>query len=504
MSIRIGCVAERVPRRTPHVARAFRAEGYAMWETFVTATTVEQALGLLREHGQDARIINGGTDLIIEIERRMRSPKVVIDVSRIGELDGIRLENGVFHLGAGVTHNQAAAHNEVVERAFPLASACWHVGAPQIRNRGTIAGNLITASPANDTAAPLAAMGAQVTVQSRRRGTREVALEDFVLGIRRTALEPDEMVTGISFPALKGNQVGTFVKLGLRWGQAISVVNVAVILGFRSPSRQSQIESARIALGSVAPTIVSAEEAQHFLVGKTLDHRFIAEAAGLAMQAARPIDDIRGSAEYRREMLGVLVGRALASLRDGTERDDFPSERVMLWGKTGGRAPVRDLEQAGSSQPIETTVNGKEYSVDQASGKTLLGMLREDIGLMGTKEGCAEGRCGACTVFLDGMAVMACLVPAARAHHATVVTIEGLQRGEELHPVQAAFIEAGAVQCGYCSPGFIMSGVKLLEEVGHPTREEIRQALSGNLCRCTGYSRILQAIELAARSEGGR
>ena len=473
-----------------------------MWGRFVTVTTVQQALDLLAEHGQDARLINGGTDLIIEIERRMRSPKVVIDVSRIGGLDGIRFEDGVFHLGAGVSHNQVAAHAQMVEKAFPLVSACWQVGAPQIRNRGTIAGNLITASPASDTLPPLFAMKARVTVRSQRRGARDVALEEFVLGARRTALQPDEMVTGISFPALKGNEVGTFLKLGLRQAQSISVVTVAVVLGFASQPRQSEIESARITLGSVGPTVVSAEEAEHFLVGKTLDDGVIADAGRLAVHAARTIDDIRGSGEYRREMVEVLVRRALAAVRDGTERADFPSERVMLWGKANGRPPSERLERAPSSETIQTTVNGRAYSVRDASDKTLLAMLRENLGLMGTKEGCAEGECGACTVFLDGIAVMACLVPAPRAHLASIVTIEGLQRGGELHPVQAAFIRAGAVQCGYCSPGFIMSGVKLLEEVSHPTREEIRQALNGNLCRCTGYDRIIQAIELAARSEG--
>ena len=474
-----------------------------MWDKFINATTVEQALGLLAEYGQEARVINGGTDLIVEIEHRMRSPKVVIDISRIGGLDSIRLENGIFHLGAGVTYNQAVAQNKLVEKAFPLALACWQVGSAQIRNRATIAGNLVTASPAGDTLPPLIAMGGRVTVQSQQRGRRDVTLEQFVLGVRRTTLEPDEMVTGISVPALKENQAGTFIKLGLRQGAAISIANVAVILGFSAVSRQSEIVSVRIALGSVAPTIVLAEDAQQFLIGKTLDDGVIAQAARLAMQAARPINDIRGSVEYRREMVGVLVSRALASLRDGTERDDFPAKRIKLWGKTDGRIPTRDLEPARSSQVIETTVNGKAYSVRGASDKTLLAMLREDVGLMGTKEGCAEGECGACTVFLDGIAVLACLVPAPRAHHAAIVTIEGLQRGEELHPVQAAFIEAGAVQCGFCTPGFIMSGVKLLDEVSHPTREEIRQALSGHLCRCTGYGRIVEAIELAAGSEGG-
>jgi len=473
-----------------------------MWETFITATTVDQVLSLLAEYGQDARVMNGGTDLIVEIEGRMRSPKVVIDVSRVSGLDRICLENGIFHLGAGVTHNQAAAHREVVEKAFPLAPACWQVGSPQIRNRATIAGNLVTSSPAGDTIPALTAMGAWVTVQSLRRGTRDVALEQFILGGRRTVLEPDELVTAISVPTLRENQAGTFLKLGLRQGAAISIANVAVILGFRSASRHAEIQSARIALGSVAPTIVLAEDAQQYLIGKKLDDHIIAEAASRAMQAARPIDDIRGSAAYRREMVGVLVSRALASLRVGTERNNFPAERIKLWGKSDGRLPARNLEMDGTSPVIETTVNGRVYSLRDASDKTLLAMLREDLGLMGTKEGCAEGECGACTVFLDGLAVMACLVPAARAHHATIVTIEGLPMEEGVHAVQAAFIQAGAVQCGFCSPGFIMSGAKLLEEVSHPTREEIRQALSGHLCRCTGYSKIIEAIELAASSEG--
>jgi carbon-monoxide dehydrogenase medium subunit len=476
-----------------------------VWERYYTPAQLDQALSLLTEHQSEARVVAGGTDLLLEIERKLRTPHVLIDITRIPGLDEIRLEGDVFHIGPLVTHNQVAASPLLVERAYPLARACWEVGAPQIRNRGTLAGNLITASPANDTIAPLWALGASVTLKSAR-GQRSLPFEQFFKGVRKTALQPDEMLVDISFPATKPQERGTFIKLGLRKTQAISIVNAAAVLGFE----RDTVRTARMTFGSVAPTIVRAPEAEDFLVGKRLSEETIRKAAELAMRAARPIDDVRSPADYRADMVRVLTTRALRQLAEGTERTGWPSNPAMLWGETDGRFPTGIGSSAAHTtdgdEPILTTVNGQPYTVRGANDKTLLHMLREDLGLTGTKEGCAEGECGACTVFLDGIAVMACLVPAPRAHGAHIVTVEGLASGErgKLHPVQQAFIDQDAIQCGYCTPGFIMSGAKLLEEFPQPDRQQIEQSISGNLCRCTGYVNIVRAIEHAAtlRSNG--
>lgn len=313
-------------------------------------------------------------------------------------------------------------------------------------------------------------------------------------------MQPDEMMVDISFPAMKIRARGTFIKLALRRAQAISIVDVAIVLDTSASLSTSleadTVKSASIALGSVAPTIVRAPEAEKYLEGKQLTDEVLAEAARLTMNASKPIDDIRSSAAYRLEMVRVCTLRGLKSIRDGQEQAGMPSDAVLLGGKKSTIGTKQFPPQTRVSA-IETTINGKSYSIHSGSEKTLLRFLREDAGLIGTKEGCAEGECGACTVFLDGNAVMACLVPAPRAHDAEIVTIEGLSSPSQdgkLHPVQEAFIEHGAVQCGYCTPGFIMSAAKLLEEKPNPTDHEIEQAITGNLCRCTGYYKIVQAI----------
>jgi xanthine dehydrogenase iron-sulfur cluster and FAD-binding subunit A len=471
-----------------------------MWQNYVCVTSLDEALFILAERGEKARIVAGATDLLLEIERgARRGIETLVDISRIPDLDRIHLdEQGIFHLGPLVTHNHCVASKILFEHAFPLVRACWEVGAPQIRNRGTVAGNLITASPANDTIPPLMALGAQVLLRSTR-GERLVALDDFYTGVRRTVMQPGEVLVDIRFPALYTNQRGTFMKLGLRRAQAISLVNAAIILTING----SRVAEASITLGSVAPTVIHAAQAEKYLAGQMLDEETLERTARLAMEAARPIDDIRSGADYRAEMVRVCVSRGLRSLMEGQPGKLLPTRPPLLWGRGFPGEKINRPQSIAHTnhEPIITHINGKEYTFHTGHHKTLLRLLREEAGLPGTKEGCAEGECGACTVFLDGIAVMSCLVPAPRAHGADIITIEGLVKDGILHPIQQAFIDAGAVQCGYCTPGFIMSAVKLLEENPHPTHDEIQQAITGNLCRCTGYYSIIKAIERASHME---
>jgi aerobic-type carbon monoxide dehydrogenase small subunit (CoxS/CutS family) len=194
-----------------------------------------------------------------------------------------------------------------------------------------------------------------------------------------------------------------------------------------------------------------------------------------------------------------LIAAGLERLANGTEAVDWPRQPVLL--ETSLPSSPSGPDFAGV---IETTINGQPRSLAPATGKSLLNALRQDAGLTGAKEGCAEGECGACTVWLNGQAVMSCLVPAPQAHNATITTIEGLASlagpsdqdsvKPELHPLQDAFVSHGAVQCGFCIPGMIMAGAKLLDEQPAPDLATIQTALSGNICRCTGYRKIFDAV----------
>jgi len=154
-------------------------------------------------------------------------------------------------------------------------------------------------------------------------------------------------------------------------------------------------------------------------------------------------------------------------------------------------------------ETLNIKVNGRYYELQVKPWATLLDVIREELGLTGTKEGCGEGECGACTVIMDGKTVNSCIILAMEANNKEIITIEGLSDGERLHPIQEAFIEKGGMQCGFCTPGMILSTKILLDEHKRPTDEEIRKGLEGNFCRCTGYTKIFESVKAAAEKMRG-
>ena len=496
---------------------------------YVAPESLEDALAVLAARGPSARAVAGGTDLLLELSRGARTGiDTLVDLSVLEGLDTITEHRGRVELGPLVTHGDVVGWERMLSVGLPLAQACLEVGGPQLRNRATIVGNIVTASPANDTISALYALGADVTLSSAGGGSRTMPIEDFFTGFRTTALAPGELVTRISFDALGGGRRGIFVKLGLRRAQAISVVHAAAVV---TEGSDGAVADLVVALGSVGPTIELVDAAASIARGRGLADA-AAEVAAAARSAVTPIDDLRSTAEYRSHTVEVVVERALRSLAAGTEAATWPRRPPRLVAPNGARhressaradtpngpTPVgagRPTEPAAArsrgvdagpgaarpprivtdSEPIACTVNGVERSAANAAGRTLLDWLRFDLGLTGTKEGCAEGECGACTVHLDGRAVLACLVPAARAAGASLTTVEGLAPPDgRLHPVQQALADCGGVQCGFCTPGFVMSAAMLAAEEPHPSRDQVEHGLAGNLCRCTGYYSIIDAL----------
>ena len=440
------------------------------------------------------RVVAGGTDLMIEMDRRISGDvERLIDITRIAGLDEISVIDDRVHLGPLVTHNQCTESPIIGEHGLALAQACLEVGAPALRNRATVAGNVVTASPANDTISALRALEAEITLTSATAAStqqsRTVDLADFFMGVRSTILEPDELVTDVSFPIRGGDSRSMFLKLGLRGAQAISVVHLAVRCDLDDHGTVSDVA---IALGSVAPVIVRATEAEGLLIGGFLDDDSIEAAGVLASSGVAPIDDLRAPADYRSRLVEVMVRRCLAAIAAGDQRAEWPESIPTL----GGPLVAADAVAAefGPGDVISATVNGVAVSAPW-TGESLLDWIRDRACLTGTKEGCAEGECGACTIHLDGAAVLSCLVPAPRAHRAKVTTIEGLAEAGALHPLQQSFIDCAAVQCGYCIPGFLMAGAAL--QAGHPDADQaaVKHGLSGNLCRCTGYYAIEAAFD---------
>ena len=442
----------------------------------------------------DARPLAGATDLVLELHRQTDSSgereAVLLDLWGLPKCTQIDVNGSEIEIGCSVTHNQVIDAIGLDHALDLLRMACLEIGSAQLRNRATVVGNVVTASPANDTVSALVALDSRVVIESSQ-GSREVPIRDFFTGFRKTNLERTELVRSIKVPRWSRNTIGTWFKVGNRSAQAISVVHAGIVLEIDNVT--AEITRADIAIGSVSEVVSVSQALREYLIGEKLSAETAKAAAQIAEEAISPIDDVRGTATYRKAVTNTAIERSLVGLSEGFVANSEAAPRLG-----------RDTSQSVSSQSeistlsnIACEVNGTPVIAPLGANSILLGWLRANVST-GTKEGCSEGECGACTVRLNGAAVMSCLTPTAQADGASLVTVEGLATEEQLHPIQERFLEEFAVQCGFCTPGFLVAAAALLEENNDPSDQEIELALAGNLCRCTGYYSIIKSLR-----EGG-
>jgi CO/xanthine dehydrogenase Mo-binding subunit/xanthine dehydrogenase iron-sulfur cluster and FAD-binding subunit A len=495
--------------------------------------TLEEALAV--RAGGDVMVLAGGTDVYPEKAARagwgdMRHPDI-LDISAVPGLRGITEAAAGWRIGALTTWT------DVIRAELPslfdgLALAAREVGGAQIQNRGTLAGNICTASPAGDGAPNLLALDAGIELTSLR-GRRHVQMRDFIDGYRHTQCRPDEIVTAILVPRPQRSARGHFLKLGARRYLVISIVMVA---GVVETDAAGAISSARLAVGSCSAVPQRLPALEAALAGQPLAAAAdVATAAHLVELA--PIDDIRGSAAYRREAALTLVRSLLAELASPERRGDArilnvpslaprhsrkraprPRESrpelhllapaaghpfcASLGGNDTRHGATQDAALAAAETTVSFTLNGEAMTVAAGPFASLADTLRERLGLTGTKIGCEAGDCGACTVILEGEQVCACLVATTQADGASIYTVEGAGPLGLTERLRSAFLAHGAAQCGICTPGMLMAAADLLARSPTPERPEVEDAIGGVLCRCTGYLKIVEAVLDVASAVG--
>ena len=477
---------------------------------YIAVETIAEACSVLAKHGSDVTILAGGTDVLIELRwGTTKAPKVVLDISGVPELGGIDEADGSITIKPLATHTELRRSDLVQKFAPLLRSAASSIGSPQIRDRGTLGGNIMNAAACADTVPPLIALGATVTLQSKA-ACRELALADLFVKPYQTKATPEELLTAIRFPKLPPNARSAFIKLGRRNALAISRMNVAAVLQI---GRDGRITEARIVPGAAFPTWKRVPEAEQMLVGQKPSEKLFAAAGQKVSEEMIKATGRRWSTEYKEPVIAVLVRRALEQCAKGESPKSSTLAKVgravpgapRRTAKTGSLGTSSHARGAlGTAPPtaeivITTKINGRSHTLTTPANRTLLDLLRDQLGLLGTKCGCEIGECGACTVLLDGEPVNSCLVLAPQVNGHQVVTVEGLAQDGKLHPLQESFLDHDAVHCGFCTPGMLLSAKALLDWNPRPTEREIRTAISGNLCRCTGYQQIVQAITKAGK-----
>ncbi len=467
-------------------------------------TNVSEATQELKRLGERARIYAGGAEILLLMRHGLLEADYLINIKPIEELNRIIWDGRVLSIGATVTHHRLEGDPQV-RRYLPMfAQAESQVANIRVRNQGTLGGNLCFSDPHSDPGTALLVYEAQVTIGGSN-GQRKLPLEGFFLGMYSTALEPDELLLHVEVPVLPSGWGSSYLRVHRYQRPTLGVAAAARV-------ENGRIEDLRLAAGCVGPKPERLRELEAKLRGIDVKEaeKIIFESKSYLEELLEPIDDLLGSAEYKLYMTRVLLQRALEEAGQGNGRYKDESGRLRPEAQPegmkdeGGRMkeilrPTSQEEDTLQAFEVSLTINGQLWQGAVPVEETLLEFVRNRLGLTGTKRSCESEVCGACTVLINNEPVSSCNYLAFEARGKSVLTIEGLARGEELDPIQEAFIRNVGAQCGYCTPGQIMAAKALLLENPSPKRAEIAEWLSGNICRCGAYPAIAMSIMEAAQ-----
>ncbi len=478
---------------------------------YVRPATVTEAVAALSEAGDDAKVLAGGQSLIPVLAMRLGRPAVLVDINAVDGLDELSLCDDALYIGATV-RQRSVEHDPLTASVPLLGLALPWVGHRELRGRGTICGSLAHADPAAELPAVAACLDATLDIAGPS-GRRTVSARDFFAAPMTTVLAPDELLLGAHFPVAGPRDGFGFAELARRHGD-YALTGVAVRVTHTSSGEVQQAVLAAFAISS-RPVVIDITD---HLTAALSDLPPEASAHALARALTEPMKslsvelvdtpgDMHASTAYRRRLFTYLAARELAHAHQRAKPDPVRStngvrsspgvERTSSAARPSSAARKCPANQSASTM---MTVNGKQVTVTAPPRMTLADALRDRLGLKGTHLGCEHGICGMCTVLVDGQAARSCLLFACQLDGAEVLTVEGLGRPGELHPLQQAFGRHHALQCGFCTPGFLLSAYDLLRHQPEVTQDELATELSGVLCRCTGYRNILSAVAEVART----
>ena len=450
--------------------------------------SLDEAIALLHDGGDYAKVLAGGQSLVPLMKLRFASPELIVDINDLPGLDYHRADpDGTLRIGALCRHADLE-RSDLLTSTQPTMAAAAPADRRPHRAQPRHAGRL---------ALPRRPAGRLGIGGARRSAARSWPRDPGAAapsrsptsspGRSRTCSSRTRSRSRRSSRRRQGTRAGGYLKLERRVGD-FATAGVAVAI----ETSGETVTRAGIALTGVGGSTIAATEAAGALIGEPLTADRIAQAADLAAAAARPRTDHRGSAEFKRHIVRTFVVRILTRAAGQTRRRKGRPDMTIVYD---------DHDDDTSDVPvrrIKFTINGAKKVAEVEPRLLLSHLIRRGVGLTGTHMGCDTTNCGACTVLVDGQAVKSCTMLAVQADGREITTVEGLATASELHPLQEGFRDEHGLQCGFCTPGMMMAAKALLDSNPDPTEEDVRWALSGNLCRCTGYQNIVKSVLWAA------